>query len=446
MAAEQGPMAGFRDMLAEQMFAREYMIATIQQVYESYGFVPLKTPALERLSTLTGKYGDEGDHLMYSFKDNGGRDVALRYDQTVPLARVVGQHQDKLPMPYKRYTVAEAWRGEKPQKGRYREFTQFDADIVGSASPMADAEIIAMMSDSMDAFGVASLVRVNNRLVLDGLAEKAGITDHEEGLGLISIIDKVDKIGSEKAVRQVAEEFGEATARLVEQYLGITGSPTEKLAQVAHILDGSAAAQEGINNLTQVFEMLEAGGYGEDKVIFDHIIARGLSYYTGIVYETTLTDLPELGSVCGGGRFDNLIRTLGGPDLPAVGAAIGVDRLYEGLYQLGKLPTKQTNTEVLVTNFDISDAPVYQKVAAALRAEGIATEVYYEEGALKKQLKFADRLGLPFVVFIGSDEIEKGVGTIRSLASGKQIEVPLDTIPEAVANMRLDESEEESDS
>lgn len=179
MAAEQGPMSGFRDMLAEQMIPRQAMIATIQEVYEGYGFTPLKTPALERLSTLTGKYGDEADKLMYKFRDNGGRDVAMRYDQTVPLARVVAQHTSRLTMPYKRYAVGEVWRGESPQAGRYREFTQFDADTVGTTSTIADAEIVAMMSDSMTALGADSLIKVNNRRILDGLAEKIGAKNRE---------------------------------------------------------------------------------------------------------------------------------------------------------------------------------------------------------------------------------------------------------------------------
>jgi histidyl-tRNA synthetase len=433
MAKEQGPMSGFRDMLAEQMIPRQQMISTIQEVYERYGFTPLKTPALERASTLVGKYGEEGDKLMYKFEDNGGREVALRYDQTVPLARVVAQHAGRLPMPYKRYTVGEAWRGERPQSGRYREFTQFDADIVGTVSPVADAEIVAMMSDSMEALGADSLIRVNNRRILDGLAETAGVTSEQDSLRFIATIDKVEKVGVEATLGQIEQEFSKKASDVAAEYLNISGTPIEKLKQVAQILKGSSAAEEGIDNLTQVFTMLEALGYGEDKIVFDQLIARGLDYYTGIVYETTLKELPGIGSVCSGGRFDRLVKAMGGPDLPAVGTSIGVDRLYDGLKELGLLPDVQTNTEVLITAFNNDDRPAYLRVAAGLRQAGIATEIYYEgKDKLKKQFRFADTLGIPFVVLMGPDEVANGVGQIKSLASGKQIEVPIDNLTASI--------------
>lgn len=436
MAVEQGPMSGFRDMLPEQMIPRQEMLSTIQNVYESYGFTPLKTPALERYSTLTGKYGEEGDTLMYRFQDNGGRMVALRYDQTVPLARVVAQHGGNLPMPYKRYAVGEVWRGESPQAGRYREFTQFDADTVGSKSPITDTEIIAMMHDAMSALGADSLIRVNNRRILDGLTAAANIDDERQGLRMISVIDKVDKIGQAGVVQQVREEFGDQPASLTDDYLSLAGSPTDKLRGIRDLLGRSDAALEGIENLEQVFSMLDSAGYGSDKVVFDQTIARGLDYYTGIIYETNLRGAEELGSVCSGGRFDNLVEALGGPSMPAVGTSIGVDRLYDGLLKLGKLQPAKTKTEVLVANFDAANSPDYMRVATALRKLGIAAEIFHEDVKLGKQIKFADKMRIPYVVLMGPDELQRKSAVIKTLESGDQVEVPLDELSASIQALK----------
>lgn len=424
-------------MRAEHMIPRQEMISTIQGVYESYGFTPLKTPALERYSTLAGKYGEEADKLMYKFEDNGGRMVALRYDQTVPLARVVAQYGNSLPSPYKRYTVGEAWRGERPQKGRYREFTQFDADTVGTSSPIADAEIVAMMSDAMTALGANSVIRVNNRRILDGLAKKAGAKTDEESIQIITTIDRVEKIGQKAVVEQIGDSFGADAEILANKYLSIdSDSAIERLAQIEELLRGSEGVEEGTDNLKQVFEMLKASGYRPEQVTFDQTIARGLDYYTGIVYETTLSDLPEIGSVCSGGRYDRLIGSLGGPDTPAVGTSIGVDRLYDGLRALGKLKESKTTTEVLVANFEGQGADNYMRVATALRKLGIPSEVYYEADKIGKQIGFANKMGIPYAVLIGPDEIKQGTGIIKSLDSRDQVEVPIEDIPKTIKDLR----------
>jgi histidyl-tRNA synthetase len=429
-------MSGFRDMLPEQQIPRQDMLDTIQEVYEGYGFAPLKTPALERYSTLTGKYGDEGDKLMYKFEDNGGRMVAMRYDQTVPLARVVAQYGSQLPTPFKRYAVGEVWRGEIPQAGRYREFTQFDADTVGTRSSLADAEIVAMMSDAMTALGADSLIRVNNRRILDGLVEQAGVEGERESLGFISTIDKVEKIGKHGVLSQISNEYGDTAANLVDDYLSIEGAPREKLYKMNGVLRGSVAVEEGVENLSQVFGMLESSGYSLDKVIFDPTIARGLDYYTGIIYETTLKDVPQLGSVCSGGRYDNLVKALGGPDAPAVGTSIGVDRLYDGLKQLGNLREAKTTTEVLVTNFNNEDAPHYMRIATVLRKIGIPAEIYYDSAKMGKQFKFADRMGIPYAVLTGPREMEQGIAVVKTLATGEQVEVPIDELPDYMNGLR----------
>lgn len=433
--AAQGPMSGFRDMLPDQMIPRNYMLATIQKVYEGYGFVPIQTPALERAETMDGKYGDEGDKLMYRFKDNGGRDVAMRYDMTVPLARFTKQYGSQLAMPFKRYVAGQVWRGESPQAGRYREFTQFDADIVGSDSPLADAEVVAMISDSMAALGAQARIRVNNRRILDALVEKAAIsagTDSPEGRQFVGILDKVDKVGMDAVLSEITDNFSAEAATVAGQYLAIDGTTADRLAAVEQLLAGSAAMEAGVANLRTVFALLEGGGYGTGRVVFDPTIARGLDYYTGIIYETTLVDAPELGSVCSGGRYDNLVRVLGGPDAPAVGMSIGVDRLYDGLQKLGLLPAARTTAQVLIANFDAADGPLYMGIANKLRAAGIATELSYASGKLVKQMKFADRQGIPYVVMVGQQEKERGIAKIRTMQSGDEAEVALDKIVEFI--------------
>lgn len=426
---EAGPMSGFRDMLAEQMIPRQQMMDTIKGVYESYGFVPLETPAIERLATLTGKYGNEGDNLMYKFQDHGARDVALRYDLTVPLARVVAQHRSELPMPYKRYQVGPVWRADSPQAGRYREFYQFDADTVGTSSPLADAEIVAMMSDSMTALGADTTIRVNNRRLLDALVEKSRVTGETNVREFIATIDKLGKIGLENVLLGIQDIGGEQARNLVADYLGVEGTNQERIHALAEVLGDSEAAREGITNLESVFSILEGAGYPEDAALFDQSIARGLNYYTGIIYETYLKDLPNLGSVCSGGRYDGLVKALGGPDLPAVGTSIGVDRLFEGLRQLGKLETPKTNTEVMIANYSEDMSGEYMRIARALRTQGIPAEVFYDPKVKTgRQIQFADTQGVPFVVFLKPEDKEKGTVRIKNIKTGEQQEVNVDEL------------------
>jgi histidyl-tRNA synthetase len=435
MSNPQGPLSGFRDMLAQQMIPRQQMLDVIKNVYESYGFTPLKTPSLERYATLSGKYGEEGEKLMYKFEDQGGREVALRYDLTVPLARVVGQYGSQLPLPYKRYAVGEVWRGERAQAGRYREFTQFDADTVGTKSPVADAEMVAMMSDAISALGADSLIRVNNRRVLDALVELAGLSDKKEVQSFITSLDKVEKIGLGPALAEILKNNGQEAATAASNYLAVEGNSKEKLQKLATLMGGSEAMAEGVENLSEVFRMLEVAGYSEERVIFDQAIARGLDYYTGIIFETSLKGAESLGSVCSGGRYDNLVKALGGPDLPAVGTSIGVDRLFDGLQQLDKFKPAKTSTQALIANFDSADSPQYMQIATELRKAGMPTEVYYEPTKLGKQVGYADKLAIPYVVLVGSEEKAKGLATIRSMGSGKQIEVELTKLATTLRKM-----------
>lgn len=423
MAREKGPLSGFRDTLPEQMIPRQRMIQSIKGVYEGYGFTPLDTPAVERQETLAGKYGEEGEKLMYKFTDHGGRQIALRYDLTVPLARVVGQHASDLILPYKRYQVGNVWRGESPQAGRYREFMQFDADSVGAKSAVADAEIVTMMADAMSALGANSTIRVNNRRILDALVIKADIKEETDARLLISSIDKAEKTGEREAIAQISGRLGERRALLIEEYLGAQGESHIKLNKIEKLLKGADGAEEGAANLREVFRLANGAGYGSEQIIFDQRIARGLDYYTGIIYETNLNDMPQLGSVCSGGRYDNLVKALGGPDLPAVGTSIGVDRLFAGLQSLGKVESKKSTAEVMIVNFNQEDAGVYMQIARSLRRNGIPTQVYSDKVKIGKQLGYADKQNIPNVVLAGPDELEKGMIKIRNMQTGIESEV-----------------------
>ncbi len=423
MVKTTGPLSGFRDLLSEQILNRDEILGKIKSTYELYGFVPLKTPALERLETLSGKYGEEGDKLMYTFEDNGGRKVALRYDQTVPLARVMAQYSE-LPKPYKRYVLGDVWRGESPQAGRFREFSQFDADIVGVADYTADVEIIAMMIDAMKAIGVEATVYVNDRRILDGLARKCGVDTPKEFIKLVSVIDKLDKIGLAKVLDEVEKIIGEHPRKLVHQYLTVSGNSQEKLTEIAKIL-GDKKTEEAAQELIKVLDTLTQAGYSHKQVSFDQSIARGLSYYTGTIFETKLIDCPEIGSVCSGGRYDNLIKTLGGPDLPAIGTSIGVDRLIEGMNSLGMIHNLKTKTKVYIANLNPELDNDRFKMASMLRAAGVATEIIYGDTRLKNQLRDIDRLGVAEVLIYGENEKQKNIFVAKNLVNQTQEEVPI---------------------
>lgn len=445
--AEQGPVSGFRDHLAEDMIPRQEMTTTIMGVYEGYGFMPLSTPAVERLSTLIGKYGEEGNKLLYRVESTGmeGKEeqrdavslLALRYDLTVPLARVVAQHRSEISLPYKRYQVDNVWRGESPQAGRYREFMQFDADTIGTKSAIADAEIVAMMSDSMQALGADTLIRVNNRKILDALADKAGIGDEEQKMRLFGTIDKMEKIGKGPMLAEIESRFHTNTAQLVQAYLDVSGTVPERIQSIEALLGNTSTVQEGTENLQAVFKILNGAGYHESAVTFDQTIARGLDYYTGIIYETNLKQLPRLGSVCSGGRYDNLVKALGGPDLPAVGTSIGVDRLLTGLKELKLVSTAKTPSEVMVINFTAEDAPQYMQLAKELRTNDIPTEIHYDGGKIGKQIKQAEVRGIPYVVFLGENELQTNSVKIKNLQSGEEVMLPRDQLPQFIQEKKL---------
>ena len=406
---EPRTLKGFRDFLPEEQISRQKMVDNIRKSYELFGFSPIETPTLEYADILTGKYGDEGDKLMYRFKDNGDRDVALRYDLTIPLARVVAQYGD-IKKPFKRYQIANVFRADNPQKGRYREFCQCDADIVGSESINADAEILALTGFVLENLGVKNIeIRVNDRKFLDEYLNLEKISEDKKTF-VLRIIDKLEKIGIEK-VGEELEEIGvdkKIVAAIGEKKLPI-GSNLEKIIALAKKINPKI------------------------KIVFDFSLVRGLDYYTGTVFEARITDAPQFGSVAGGGRYDNLIGIFTNKKIPAVGISIGLDRLLAALQELKLVPIEKTVTKVLVANFDEKLGAKYAEIVGVFRAAGINTETLYEVSDLKKNLKYADDRAIPFVAIVGENEAKSGKVTLKNMKTGDQKEV---SIEEAIKEIK----------
>ena len=413
-------LRGFRDYLPPKMIPRQRMLAAIERTFQRFGFPPLMTPALEHLDILTGKYGAEGDSLLYRFKTLGGRDVGLRYDLTVPLARVIAQYGE-LTLPFRRYQIAPVWRAEKPGRGRYREFVQCDADIVGSADMSADAELVQLACELLENLGVENYcVRLNNRKVLAGLMHKIGVTSPEAEMGVLRTIDKLPKIG-EETMRQLLSAENDLDSGQIDtvgDFLRLTGETGELLKRLEGMFDGGPGRQ-GAAELKQLFSILDAPGIS-GTVEIDLSIARGLTYYTGTIYETFLTDLPGYGAVMGGGRYDGLVGTFKGQDIPAVGISLGIDRLLEGLMELKLLEEHTTVARVLVTVFGPETAAYSARVARQLRAAGIECELFPAYARIGKQFRHADRRGQRWVIVAGTEEQSKNEVRVKDLESGEQ--------------------------
>ncbi|MCR4414145.1 MAG: histidine--tRNA ligase [Thermoguttaceae bacterium] len=420
-------LKGFRDYLPETMIPRERLIETARRVYRSYGFSPIDTPALEYLEVLSGKGGDESDKQLYQFCDRDKRWVGMRFDLTVPLARFVAQHLDDLPIPFKRYHIAAVWRGENTQRGRYREFVQCDFDTIGTRSAAADIETALVICDLLRAIGFeAFTLRINHRMVLAGLLEKLGLSG--QSVAILRALDKLAKIGPEK----VAEEM-KATAGTTDQQThevlrlaGISGTNDEVLAQLGPLVAGSATGEAGVDRLAEVLAGLRAAGVPDVRVRLDVAIARGLDYYTGTIYETYLDALPAIGSVCSGGRYDNLAGLFTSHELPGVGASLGLDRLLAAMEELGMIEKVATPAPVFIAYFDSTRLHDYLKLAAAVRSAGIGVEVFPEPKKLGQQLKYADRRGFRVALIAGSREFESGRCQVKDLQSGGQRDVPLE--------------------
>ncbi|HKV08541.1 MAG TPA: histidine--tRNA ligase [Thermoanaerobaculia bacterium] len=426
---------GLRDLLPDQMLARQWMIDTIRGVYESYGFVPLGTPAIEYLDVLRGSSaGSEAQQSIFTVQNPEKEALALRFDLTVPLARVVAQYRD-LPRPFRRYQVSPVWRADKPDKGRYREFTQFDLDSVGVESEIADTEIIAGICDTLKALEVGPFrVRFSSRGILNTLLAYAGISA-DLGADVFRVLDKLDKIGPQKVRLELTAGYvdssgdpipgvglaGEQVDK-IERFLAIRADDRrEVIRQLRDLFAGVEGEEREIGLVERISNHLYALGYGDDQATLDLSIARGLAYYTGPVFEAVLLDAPQFGSVCAGGRYDGLVMRFLGERVPAVGASIGVDRLLAALTHLGRAGRQKSTAKVLITNMDPGLADDYIAMTWELRRAGIPAELYL--GTAKgpgKQLKYADAWGVPLAVLYGSNEKEKGVVTIKDMEVGRK--------------------------
>jgi histidyl-tRNA synthetase len=418
-----------RDLLPEQMLARQRMIDIIRNVYERYGFVPLSTPAIEYIDVLFGSAGEEAQKLIFTvnnpdFKNKTPESerLGLRFDLTVPLARVVAQYPD-LPKPFRRYQVAPVWRADKPDRGRFREFIQFDIDSVGVESEVADVEIIAAMCDTLDALGVGSYkVRFSSRKVLNLLLPFANIPE-ECALAVFRAIDKVDRIGMEALKSELTAESGLSKSQVerIERFLEIRADKrSEVIDRLRDLFANIPGAKQEIDVLERISRHLDSLGYHDDRVVIDLSVARGLTYYTGPVFEAVLQDAPEFGSVVGGGRYDELVMRFLGQPIPATGASIGVDRLLAALTKLGRIQSRPSTAQVLVLSIDDSMMDDYLSITYQLRRAGIPTELYLgSEKDIRKQLKYADLTRIPVAVIFGPDEKARGTVTIKDLETGR---------------------------
>jgi histidyl-tRNA synthetase len=421
-------LKGFRDFLPETMLPRERIMDVARRVFRSYGFSPIDTPALEYLDVLLGKGGAETDKQLYRFQDHGGRDVGMRFDLTVPLARFAAQHIHELGTPFKRYHIATVWRGENTQRGRYREFMQCDFDTIGTKSVAADAETLLVVNALISELEVGEFrIRINHRGILNGIISKLKLSAKTGDV--LRVLDKLDKIGVEAVGEELSRTTG-ATADAINQIMSLatlSGTNEEILSDLDHLGSGSEVSESGVRRLREILAAVSNTLSHEalSRICIDPSIARGLDYYTGVVLETTLDRLPTIGSICSGGRYDNLAELYTNQELPGIGASLGLDRLLAAMEELGMIGKTQTPAQVFIPYFDASRLGDYFKLAAELRAAGLAVEVYPEPTKLGKQLQYADRKGFRIAVIVGEREFLAGECQIKNLANKESITVPL---------------------
>lgn len=429
-------LRGFRDFLPDQMMVREHLIDVARSVYRSYGFAPIDTPALEYAEVLLGKGGEESDKQVFRFTDQGDRDVAMRFDLTVPLARFAAQYAQELGTPFRRYHIGPVWRGERPARGRFREFMQCDFDTIGTTSNSADIETLFVIHDLLERIGIERFtIRVNNRQVLNGLLEKNGVQQH--AVGILRSLDKLDKIGREAVVAEMVEKVGitaDQAVRVLEM-AQLKGTPKQILDSLDGMLAGNPTGELGLSNLRELFNAAEACGLPPARLSLDVSIARGLDYYTGTIYETLLGDLPEIGSVCSGGRYDNLAELFTSQQLPGVGASLGLDRMLAALEELGLTQKRSTPAPVLVTMFDAHHINEYLRMGRQLRQAGIGVEVYPEAKGIGRQMKYADRKGFQIALIAGADEFAAGNWQIRTMSDGTQMATAADQVVSTVSSL-----------
>jgi histidyl-tRNA synthetase len=451
MAQKPSIPKGTRDFSPVEMAGRNYIFDTVKSVFKKYGFLPLETPSMENLSTLLGKYGEEGDKLLFKVLNSGdafsgvdyqahkvgeenGKQLynsnalslkvcekGLRYDLTVPFARYVVQHQNELVFPFKRYQIQPVWRADRPQKGRYREFYQCDVDVIGSKSLINELELVQIVDEVFANFGINVCIKINNRKVLSGLSEIIG---HPDKLIDITVaIDKIDKIGLDAVKAELRERgIDEAGINIIEPVLLLEGTSQEKIAKMKEILAASEVGMKGLEELEVLFGYISAAGIRQEVEI-DLSLARGLNYYTGAIFEVKAKDF-AIGSICGGGRYDDLTGIFGLPNMSGVGISFGADRIYDVLQGLDKFPKDAIRgTKVLFSNMGDNEVLYSLPIVAQLRAHGINSEIYPDNTKLKKQFDYATKKAIPYFAIVGEQEIESGVVNIKNLESGEQIQL-----------------------
>ena len=447
MAQKPSIPKGTRDFGPEEMIRRNYIFDTIKGVFRLYGFQPLETPAMENLSTLLGKYGDEGDKLLFKILNSGDFlsgvsdeqlhgnpnalstrlcEKGLRYDLTVPLARYVVQHQGEISFPFKRYQIQPVWRADRPQKGRYREFYQCDVDVIGSRSLLCEVDLVEIVAKVFQRLGIRVTLKVNNRKILYGIAETIGHAD--KMIDITVAIDKLEKIGLEAVNGELREKgIDERAIEALQPILSLEGANGAKLARLREILADSPVGLAGVTETETILSYVETLGT-ELEIELDLSLARGLNYYTGATFEVKARDF-AIGSICGGGRYDDLTGIFGMPNTSGVGISFGADRIYDVMTGLDLFPddTKGT-TRALMLNFGGEEERVSLRLAKNLREAGIACEVYPESAKMKKQMEYANRRAVPWVVIVGSDELASGRATVKNMATGEQQAVAFDEL------------------
>ena len=438
MAQKPSIPKGTRDFGPQEMSRRNYIFNTIREVYSLYGFEQIETPAMENLSTLMGKYGEEGDKLLFKILNSGDflrgistEDLAsgatghlaaqlcekgLRYDLTVPFARYVVQHREELALPFRRYQIQPVWRADRPQKGRYREFYQCDADVVGSDSLLCEVELMQIVDEVFRRFGIRVCIKINNRKILSGIAEMIGEAD--KIVDITVTIDKLDKIGLDAVNEELREDgISEEAIQKLQPIIKLSGTNAEKIQTMREVLAGSEVGQKGIDEVEYVLSKLSTL---HSQLELDLTLARGLNYYTGCIFEVKALDV-EIGSITGGGRYDNLTGIFGMPGLSGVGISFGADRIYDVLNQLNLYPEAVTTaTQVLFINFGEKETDYSLPIISQLRGQGIRCEIYPDASKMKKQMQYANQKGIPFVAMTGETEMQAGKVMLKNMTSGEQ--------------------------
>nr|WP_294837831.1 histidine--tRNA ligase [Prevotella sp.] len=453
MAQKPSIPKGTRDFGPVEMAKRNYIFDTIKEVYALYGFQQIETPAMETLQTLMGKYGEEGDKLLFKILNSGDYmnkvsdedlhslnslklaaklcEKGLRYDLTVPFARYVVQHREELQLPFKRYQIQPVWRADRPQKGRYREFYQCDADVVGSDSLLNEVELMQIVDTVFTKFGVRVCIKINNRKILTGIAEVIG--EAEKIVDITVAIDKLDKIGLEKVNEELRNDgISEEAIEKLQPIISLSGSNEQKLEVISQVLAGSETGLKGVEETRFILDTLKAVGLN-NEIELDLTLARGLNYYTGAIFEVKALDTP-MGSITGGGRYDNLTGIFGLPGLSGVGISFGADRIYDVLNALDLYPKEAVNsTQVLFINFGETETAYCLPIVGKLRQAGIRSEIFPDKAKMKKQMSYANAKNIPFVVLAGENEMAAGKVTLKNMESGEQTLV---TAEELIATVK----------